>query len=462
MLRPLRAALAGLPARLLQRPCPLPLQPLLCAAAPRRALALIPFKLSDIGEGIAEVEVLKWHVKVGDAISQFDKIVEVQSDKATVDITSRYDGIVRKLYYAVGDMAKTGTVLVDLERADAAVEAGGAAGSTGAGAGAAAAPPAASAAAAAAPSPAHLRGLAAPSVRRIAREHNLSVGAIAGSGKDGRVTKEDILAVVSGSSSGGSSSSSGSSSGSGSGSGSSGGGGSGSGSSGGGGSGSGSGSGAAASAAAAAAPAPAPRPASLLSSLAASASSSAAPAAPAPPPPLPLPLRSLAPSQPRADTPHPVRGLQRAMVKSMTAAWAAPHFGFADEVVLDPLLRTRDALRRVLQPHGLRLTFLPLLIKAASLALARTPALNGRLEASGETFTHLGAHNVGVAMDTPRGLIVPNIKGVEGLSVLEIALELRRLQELAQGGALKEADLVGGSFTCVGAVGEGRGRPLAD
>jgi hypothetical protein len=137
------------------------------------------------------------------------------------------------------------------------------------------------------------------------------------------------------------------------------------------------------------------------------------------------------------------------MVKSMTAAWAAPHFGFADEVVLDPLLRTRDALRGVLAPHGLRLTFLPLLIKAASLALARAPALNGRLDAAGEAFTHLAAHNIGVAMDTPRGLIVPNIKGVQELSVLEIALELKRLQGLAQAGALKEADLAGGSFTCV-------------
>jgi 2-oxoisovalerate dehydrogenase E2 component (dihydrolipoyl transacylase) len=85
------------------------------------------------------VEVLKWHVKVGDAISQFDKIVEVQSDKATVDITSRFDGVVRKLHYAVGDMAKTGTALVDLERPDApAAEAGaGAAGPAAGGAGAA-------------------------------------------------------------------------------------------------------------------------------------------------------------------------------------------------------------------------------------------------------------------------------------------------------------------------------------
>jgi 2-oxoisovalerate dehydrogenase E2 component (dihydrolipoyl transacylase) len=62
---------------------------------------IIPFKLSDIGEGIAEVEVLTWHVKAGDKVSQFDKLLSVQSDKATVDITSRFDGVVRKLHYQV-------------------------------------------------------------------------------------------------------------------------------------------------------------------------------------------------------------------------------------------------------------------------------------------------------------------------------------------------------------------------
>lgn len=66
-----------------------------------RPFGVIPFKLSDIGEGIAEVEVLKWHVSVGDRVSQFDKLLEVQSDKATVDITSRFDGVILRLHYNV-------------------------------------------------------------------------------------------------------------------------------------------------------------------------------------------------------------------------------------------------------------------------------------------------------------------------------------------------------------------------
>ncbi len=344
---------------------------------------VIPFNLPDIGEGIAEVEVLKWHVKEGDTVAQFDKLLEVQSDKATVDITSRYDGVVVKLYTAVGEMAKTGKPLLDIRLAAPT---------------SATLPSQQAAAAAAAPAPATPatpaasaalqdgnRGLAAPSVRHIARQHGLSLVNMAGTGKDGRVTKEDIMKVVAG---GGNGAASGSN-------------------------------GAAAPPARAAAAAPTP-----------------APAPPAPRAP------SAAPGGLPADTRVPIRGLQRIMVKSMTAAWDVPHFGYCDEVVMDALMALRGALRPAAEAAGVpKLTFLPLLLKAASLALTQFPTLNAQLSADASELILRGPHNIGVAMDTPRGLIVPSVKGVQALSVLEIAAELARLQALAAAGKLGEAEL---------------------
>ncbi|CAH1716055.1 unnamed protein product [Aphis gossypii] len=164
----------------------------------------VPFVLADIGEGISEVTVKEWYVNVGDVVSEFDDVCEVESDKATVTITSRYAGTVTKVHHETGATARVGSALVDIEVAEE--------GHT------AEEPAAAVAAAASAPEvladdadrvvagssgePAGLdssdasvasKVLTTPAVRRIAAEKGIDLTTVRGTGKQGRVLKEDLL-----------------------------------------------------------------------------------------------------------------------------------------------------------------------------------------------------------------------------------------------------------------------------
>lgn len=85
------------------------------SAVPVSTSSITPFLLADIGEGIHEVELLKWYIQPGDVVQQFDNVCQVQSDKATVNISSRFDGVVTELSGHVGDMIKVGQPLLYLE-----------------------------------------------------------------------------------------------------------------------------------------------------------------------------------------------------------------------------------------------------------------------------------------------------------------------------------------------------------
>lgn len=144
----------------------------------------------------------------------------------------------------------------------------------------------------------------------------------------------------------------------------------------------------------------------------------------------------------------------------MTRSLKIPHFLYADEVDLSYL----DTLRTRLQAHpsnNQKLSYLPFIIKAVSIALHNYPLLNARVDqdsvdknASPRLVTR-EKHNIGVAMDTPQGLLVPNIKDVASLSILDITAQLKHLQQLAQASKLSAIDLTGGTITVsnVGSIG---------
>lgn len=122
---------------------------------------------------------------------------------------------------------------------------------------------------------------------------------------------------------------------------------------------------------------------------------------------------------------------------------------------MDALHELRTQLKPLASERNLSISYLPLMIKAASLALKEYPVLNSTLSSCESSITMLAAHNISVAMDTPRGLVVPNIKNVQSLSIFQIAEELNRLQELGSAGKLGECDLKGGTFSLsnIGSVG---------
>ncbi|XP_068599529.1 lipoamide acyltransferase component of branched-chain alpha-keto acid dehydrogenase complex, mitochondrial [Brachionichthys hirsutus] len=364
------------------------------AAVGRRG-PLVQFKLSDIGEGIVEVTVKEWYVREGDRVSQFDSICEVQSDKASVTITSRYDGVIRRLYYDVDATATVGRPLVDIETESSSdliqeedvVE-----------------------------TPAMAREehthqeikghktQATPAVRRLAMENNIKLSEVVGTGRDGRILKEDILNFL------------------------------------------------AKQTGAILPPAPPPAPV----------------AAAAPPSPVIAPAASKAPPTTAKpvftgkDVTEPLKGFHRAMVKTMTAAMKIPHFGYCDEVDVTRLASLRDELRAVCEARGVKLSYMPFFIKAASLSLLHFPILNASVDEDCQNVTYKASHNIGLAMDTSQGLLVPNVKDVQLLGVLDVSRELNRLQALGAAGQLGAADLTGGTFTLsnIGSIGGTYAKPV--
>ena len=373
------------------------------------ALRTVPFALPQTGEGIAECEVVQWHVAEGDEVERFTPLVEVQSDKATISIPSRFSGKVVKLYFAEGEVAAVGATLVDIETdqplpkdLEKQLQKDGSKEEEGAGVGGKAQAGTASAA-----TPATTKGKgkgegkpqASPAVRSIAREHDIDLTQVVGTGPGGRVLKGDVLAFISGQAAGGG---------------------------------------------AAGAPTEGAQPA------AAAASRT----------PVALPAGTEL-----GDREVPIRGYHRGMVRSMTEALKVPLFHYHEDIDVGALLRARAALQAGLPADAPKITLLPFLVKALSHALREFPALNSRLDFEGDTpraLLHKGSHNVGIAMDTPTGLVVPVVKGVDRRSAFEVALELDRLRLLAQEGRIPPEDLEGGTITVsnIGAIGGTYAAPI--
>jgi len=324
-------------------------------------MAKYEFKLPDIGEGVAEGEIVNWLVNEGDAVTENQEMVEVMTDKATVTIGAPKAGKVTERRYKVGDTVPVGEVLVVFD--------------VGGDAPAAAAPaPAAPAPAAAAPAPAAKppepsapvvasavgdiretlpgmspsvarnsdyyadKPLAAPATRKLARELGVDLRRVEPSGSAGRVTREDVERSVNGAS---------------------------------------------AEASGSTAPAPKAGPA----------------AAPAP---------AAAPSRQTADERVPIRGLRKRIFENMARSkHTAAHFHYIDEVDVGPIIALRDRTKPYADKAGVKLTFLPFIVKAVVAALKRHPRLNSVIDEAAMEHVLRKTFDIGIATSTDAGLMSP-------------------------------------------------------
>jgi pyruvate/2-oxoglutarate dehydrogenase complex dihydrolipoamide acyltransferase (E2) component len=330
---------------------------------------MFEFQLPDVGEGLSEAEVVTWLVRVGDQVVTDQPMVELQTDKALVEMPAPATGTVRRLGAEEGAVLRVGDVLVVIDDGSGAAREPGTA-------------------AEAATTRRNGKPLAAPATRRLARELGVDLAGVRGSGPGGRITDADVQAAAN--------------------------------------------------------PAPAP------------SGTPAAAAAPSRRAPSPMPP---GPERERV----PLRGLRRRISETMTQSWQTiPHITAFHEVDALALLELRERLRARAERAGTPLTLTAFLVKAAALALVDHPGVNSSLDLdAGEIVLHR-RRNVGVAVSTPDGLIVPVIRDADAKSLLATAREVDQLGRAARERSVDLADLQGGTFTVTnhGPLGGWFGTPI--
>lgn len=360
---------------------------------------MVEFKLPDVGEGIHEAEIANWLVKVGDTVSQDQPILEIQTDKALVEIPSPVAGTVAEIRVKQGQVAHLGDVIIVFEAESGATN------------GQAAAPAAEPAPAAApVPSPATAlkpglagpgqRVLAAPAVRKLARELGVDLSQVPGSAEAGRILIEDVKKF-------------------------------------------------AARPAPAPEPQPEPEPEPVVPP--------PAPAKPAPPAAAPV----IATGEELIER-EPLQGLRRRIAERMEEAWRVPHVTSFAEVEVTKLVKLRRSLKPLAEQQGAKLTYLPFVIKAVVQALRECPHFNASLDMVNQEILLRRYYHIGIATAIPAGLVVPVVRHADQLSLLQLSRELTRLGELARERRLSPAELSGSTFsiTNFGSFRAGQGTPI--
>ena len=304
------------------------------------------FVLPDLGEGITEGEIRRWLVKEGDAVEEHQTVLEIETDKAVVEVPSPKKGKVLKINKDIGEIAKVGEVLMTISEAGEAVEEKPKAEER----------PKSVSVVGVLPEEEDEGILAAPAVRALAKELGIKLESIKGSGPGGSITKDDVTEASE--------------------------------------------------------------------------------------------KGKKTEDQYGAIERLAIKGLRRTIAKNLTLAQKTTAFVTGmDEADITELWNLREREKKTIQGKGIHLTFLPFFIKAVQHALAEHPLLNASVDEGREEIIIKKYYNIGVAVDTPDGLMVPVIKNADKKTILELASEIQGLSVKARERKIKLEEIKGSTFT---------------
>ena len=355
---------------------------------------MLSIKVPPLGESIVEATVSRWLKKEGDAVAAGDTLVELETDKITVEVPAVVAGILSKRLKNEGDLVAVGAELGEISEG-AAVAAPVAPAAAQAPSAATPAPDAESPATVGAPvSPADaVAQKVSPAANRLATEAGVDLASVTGTGRGGVVSKPDVVEAMA---------------------------------------------------------APKSAPDSVAAALAA-VSVAAAPAA------VSAPAAVTAPAAPPAPRPAVASGTRETREKMTTrrkriaenlllSQHATAHLTTFNEIDMTAISALRERLKeRVEKDQGVKLSFMPFFGKAACLALKAFPAVNAQID--GDTIVYKHYVNLGIAVATEGGLVVPSVKDADQKSIIEIGKDIGALAKKARDGKLTMDDLTGGTFT---------------
>ncbi|MFD2612218.1 dihydrolipoamide acetyltransferase family protein [Paenibacillus gansuensis] len=362
-------------------------------------MAIYKYPFPELGEGIHEGEIVKMHIQPGQTVTDEDIIMEVQNDKAIVEVPCPVNGKIVEVLVKDGQVCHVGEIVATIEvegelpaGAETAEEtAPSASVATGAAevkqdtpvpseAGA----PAAAAAAAPVESASAHEVLATPSVRKYAREKGVNLTQVNGTGKNGRITREDVAGFTG------------------------------------------------------AAPAPA------APSEAAAPAAAEAQAAPDAPKAAPAAVAAAGGAEERI----PFKGIRKAIANAMVkSVYTAPHVTIMDEVDVTKLVDFRTKLKPAMEKKGIKVTYLPFIVKALVAACREFPVMNSTIDEAANEIVYKKYYNIGIAADTEQGLVVPVVHEADRKNVWTVAKDIKELAGKARDGKLAPQEMRGGTIT---------------